>query len=463
MATAGTTPRAAERPVSDNAELVREGITRGERRRRTREAGLHFWLVAPVVAAVSLCVAAASRWAGLSPLLPGTVLAVGVLGLVAYVFASRRVHQISDSVAARIDADAGLGGELRSANWFATREARDAWADFHIDRAAARLQAIDWTQLYPAARAPRARLATAVMAISAVLLALTFPDRTGLGSYPSVTASASSTTRGGILVDADKLPPELRKQLEDLLAAAETGTIPTDEAAANASELRELLTQLGQLRDSRLLEDLAREAGASGRAGETAEDMKALAEWAKRAAEMAAGSLEVRDALEDLAESLKEAAKTSLTASEEPGDTFSSRDAQQGKAGQAKAATEELSIQFVKEAEARGGAGVIMMSEQDASKGAPPGFGVGGSGSENALGKMTDIHQALRQETVEASADSPGDNVLADVRRKTEQGRATVTFSRDAAGTFDTSRATAPPPVPEARRAGVGAYFIRKQ
>jgi hypothetical protein len=76
---------------------------------------------------------------------------------------------------------------------------------------------------------------------------------------------------------------------------------------------------------------------------------------------------------------------------------------------------------------------------------------------------MPDFEQALRRETVDASADTPGANVLSEVRRKTEHGQATVAFSHSASGPSDASRAAAPPAVPEGRRASVQTYFTRKQ
>jgi hypothetical protein len=89
---------------------------------------------------------------------------------------------------------------------------------------------------------------------------------------------------------------------------------------------------------------------------------------------------------------------------------------------------------------------------------------VGGSGSQEAAAAAAmALAAAFSHETVEASQDNPGDNVETDVRRKTEQGTSAVAFTRGAAGQFDKSRASAPPPVPEARRSSVQTYFVRKQ
>ena len=63
---------------------------------------------------------------------------------------------------------------------------------------------------------------------------------------------------------------------------------------------------------------------------------------------------------------------------------------------------------------------------------------------------------------IEANKDHDGANVDSEVRRKTEQGQASVTFTRGSSVKSDKSRAEAPAPVPEARRTNVQRYFTRK-
>jgi hypothetical protein len=72
--------------------------------------------------------------------------------------------------------------------------------------------------------------------------------------------------------------------------------------------------------------------------------------------------------------------------------------------------------------------------------------------------------QKLRQELLEANADALGENVeQEDLRRKTEQGKSSLGFTRAAASrTVDPSRSAAPPPVPEPRRSLLFHYFIRR-
>ena len=75
------------------------------------------------------------------------------------------------------------------------------------------------------------------------------------------------------------------------------------------------------------------------------------------------------------------------------------------------------------------------------------------------------LAQALRKEMVEANADALGENKeKEDRRKKTEQGKSTLGYTRVAPpAAFEPSRSAAPPPVPEARRQLLLNYFIRKK
>jgi hypothetical protein len=448
------------------ARDVREGLTTANHRRRAREASRKAWQAAPVLAGGALVVAAAARWAIWPVIVPVAALSLGIAAFLGYVVFSRRKQPVSDAAAAAIDADANMGGELRSASWFAARDTRDEWADFHLEQAAGRLRTIDWAQLYPAIHATRARLATGAMVVGALALSLTMPERVGIDSTAAAATPSAGSGRAELSGNAIMLTPELQQQLDELLAAAESGNLATAEALASNAELRELLNRLGQLHDPALLEALARAMAASSDEQKTsaAEDMKSLADRARNAAESAALSKDMKEALEKLADELE------LVKSDEANDTEGANAASAGgqpaAAGQTDAASgsQDLSIQFAKEANPGGGAGVMMMSNQQADKGnGPPGAGVGGSGSQETTGTATNIEAALKEELVEANQDNPGANVETEIRRKTEQGNATVAFTRGASGKFDRGRAVAAPPVPEARRTGVQTYFIRKQ
>jgi hypothetical protein len=446
------------------AQDVHDGLATADRRRRAREASRQVWHAAPLFAGFALVLAALARWAVWPAFIPVAALTFGMVALVVYAVLSRRTQAVSDAAAATIDADAEMGGELRSASWFASRETRDDWAEFHLQRAAERLRTMDWIRLYPAVSATRARVATVVLVVAALALSLTIPERVGI--KPAAAATAAAADGHADLTGAPVvLTPELQQQLEALLAAAENGNLSTAEALTKNAELRELLNRLGQLRDPALLEALARAmAATSDLPKSSAEEMQSLADRARAAAESAALSKDLQEALEKLADEL-ELAKAD-DAKDAEGANAAVNGGKPSAASESSAANgmQDLSIQFAKEANPGGGAGVMMMSSQETDQGnGPPGAGVGGSGSQDTAGTGTTLEAALKEELVEASQDNPGTNVDTDIRRKTEHGDATVAFTRSASGKFDRSRIAAPPPVPEARRAGVQTYFIRKQ
>jgi hypothetical protein len=391
----------------------------------------------------------------------------GVAGLALYAYISRRARTVSDSVASTIDADAGLAGELRSARWFADRELRDAWAQFHVDRAAERLSRIDWTALYPPRGARRARAATATIAIAAVAISIAEPVHDWARAGARTPAPEAAPAAGQAAAATILISPELQKQLEALLDAAERGTLPADRQSAGAQKARELLDLLAQLNDAEALKALARamDAEASERADGVPQQLTALAERAKRAAAMAATPPEIREALESLANDLAQAAadeRLALAPSPEAAGVQEGQHVQTAKP-ESEAGAEALSIQSATDAGAQGGSTVIMMSSQGGGAGdAQPGAGPGGDAPfQKGTRASADLARALRRETVEASEDDQGRSVMTDARRKTERGRAAVSFTGGAAGTFDRSRASTPPAVPESRRADVRTYFIR--
>ena len=135
--------------VSSPQETVRDGVARGARLRHAQAASGRLWQTAPVAAAICAVLAAGVRWGGWPLLLPLLAGAVAVAGLAIYIYLSRRDRAITDATAAGLDEAAALGGELRSASWFAARDTHGEWVDYHVARAADRLEAVDWTRLYP--------------------------------------------------------------------------------------------------------------------------------------------------------------------------------------------------------------------------------------------------------------------------------------------------------------------------
>jgi len=444
---------------------LRAGLATADRLRRLRGRRRRAWRAAPYVAAFALCAGLIGGLKSWPVVLPLTLLGAGLCLLAAYGCLARRTRNISDSVAAAIDADAGLHGELRSAHWFAARDTHDAWADFHVDRAADRTASIDWSTVYPPPTDRRAKLTTGGIAIATLLLALAVPESSGVA--PRNTDAHRVDRIAAKTPPVAGLPVGLPKDLEALLTAVERGTLGT-EIPANAAALRDLIDTLAQLHGADSLKQLARAmAPATDAAHPQSTDaiMKALAERAQRAAESAAVPPPMRDALENLADDLSQVAQTERAANRDPRDATSAQMPQNGDAVQtnASAKAEELSIQLVRDTDARGGPAILMVTDPNAS-GTDPGTGLGGgSGVDAQQGRMADIAPALRRETVEASANSEGSDALTDLRRKSERGHAAVSFTRSATRAFDQGSAAAPPPVPEARRAAIQSYFVRKQ
>src|SRR5436190_22698087 len=85
-----------------------------ERRARVMVRQLARW--APIGAGVIAIVAALGRWFGWRPLLPLGLLGILAIGFVIFAVIVRRARATSDLTAARVDHDAELGGELRSAH-----------------------------------------------------------------------------------------------------------------------------------------------------------------------------------------------------------------------------------------------------------------------------------------------------------------------------------------------------------
>jgi hypothetical protein len=457
-------------PHRPAAEAVCAGLSGADRLRRTREAGRRIWRAAPAIAAVTLALAAGGRWAGWPASLAFAVFVAGGAGLAVYALFVRRPHPVTDGLSARVDADATLGGELRSATWFAMHGADSPWVDFHLDRAAARIKDVDWAALYPPVRARRAQVASLLMVAGAVVLTISMPR-----SARADLSGAAAKTAAAVPADLPEdlmllLPPELQKQLEALLAASQDRTSSPAARAASIAQLRALLAQLSQLKDRDALNDLARlaEANKDALSADAAEQMKNLADGTNLPTEVSKLPPEIRRALEKLSEHLATTKKPEPGAAKDPSQALAEKnDRQRGETSQSEsgADVDEASIQSVKEASAGGGAGVMMMASDDAAMGGEPGMGVGGGSApaNSGRGRSPAVAQALKHETVEANTDNPGDNVITDIKRKTEHGDATVSFTRGAARTFDRSRVAAPPPVPEARRPGVQTYFVRKQ
>ena len=262
------------------------------------------------------------------------------------------------------------------------------------------------------------------------------------------------------------MPAGLPSELETMLSAAENGTLRI-EIAAQAAAVRDLIEKLAQLHSADSLKQLARAMAPATDAAHpqsTEAIMKALAERADRAAENAAVPPPMRDALENLADDLSQVVHAERAASGDPRDATPALSPQDPAGSQTNASAKagDMLIQAVRDADSGGGAAVLMIADPNAS-GSDPGSGLGGSDADRQQGRMTDIAPALRRETVEASANSDGSDALTNVRRKSERSAATVSFTHSATRRFVEGPASAPPPVPETRRAAIQSYFVREQ
>ena len=405
-----------------------------------------------MVSALAVAAVALLRWRNAPAFIPLVLLAVLAVGWSIYALVQRRVGHVPDSTAATIDDDARLGGELRSATWFATSaKGTDPWPAFHLERAAEHLESIDLAALYPPVRAARARLATGAMIAVALLLAFVLPGR------PQASAAARAPRADIVLIPSstvalDGLPTELPQELQDLLASIEDGTLSP--ARLSDAATKDMLSQLQALKDPKALAALAR--ALADRKNISAEAaMKELADRAKRDAAKAPPS-DLRDALEDLAKKLSDSGQELDSAQLEE-----SEEAEPQEGMDLGGAPPQTSH----DASALAGLGMVSLSQQDISDpNAPPGMGAGGSSSTpGPAGTMPELSSALRHEVIEANEDDVSSDMQTEQRRKTERGEATATFTGGAAASFDGARASAPPRVPEARRAGIQSYFTRKQ
>lgn len=391
--------------------------------------------------------------------------AFGVLaaGLVGYALYRRRAREISDRIALSVDTDANLAGELRSAHWFATTGSGDEWASYHVERAADRVGQIDWSRLYPPVGGTKAWVLSAVLAVAAVALAIDVP-----ALRPSSRAAADqAAAAAGEAIAPEEIPAELRKRIEELLAAMMNDKMTDKEAALKLANLKELMDQLDPAMQKKLAELLKKQPlGADAQTKRRDLDEEDRAERAEKGENSAAGLPEdVRWGLEDLAARLASANLDRKTAENNP--AASSETGEMGRGSEQAQAQQsgQNQMQLMREAAKDPGAAQMMMGGAGMMGGDSQAGAGGNSGQKTGQADVKSIAEALRRELVEAAADARGENVpIEDIRRKTEQGKSTLGFSRVMPlTTFDHSRTTAPPAVPVARHPLLYNYFIRKQ
>ena len=438
---------------SSSDHPVRDLVAQADRRRRARAAGQLARRLAPRGAAVALGLAVVGyllrwpSWVGVAALLTGAA------ALATYILAARRLRPPSDAVATAVDADAGLAGELRSAHWFESQSSRDDWAEFHLARAADRARGVDWTVLYPSATGARAWLVTAALAVAVVAFAVRMPTRT-----------AAATVEETLAVEGlgDALPMDLQRRLAALMAELDQAAFEKDANAKQVTlaELQDLMAKLDPALQKKLEELI---------------DQKALG---KETANTDAASDERPDRAENATAGLPEDAKWALdneaarSAQDDARQTNeknpSANQSGEPGTGSPQAETEmtasPAASPLLRESATDAGGKMMMGGGGPMGGDSRPGAGGNNKDAQGAAEALL-VAQALRQELVEANADAIGEHVeKEDLRRKTEQGKSSLGFTRVAPpGTVEPSRAIAPPPVPEARRPLLHQYFIRKR
>ena len=428
---------------------LRDLVAAADHQRRARTAFSRLEWLSPRVAGAALVVAAGARWFGAAGWISWATFAAGAAILAAVWFASRRARETTDEIALAVDGDAGLNGELRSAHWFEAQPDRDPWAQFHLDRAVARAGAVDWRSLYPSSRSARSWIVTAVLTAGVIGTGVRFPARRATAQAATVDLNAVGA----------ELPVDMQAKLARLMAQLDDAALDPDSKSASLADLKKLMASLDPEMQKKL---------------QAALEKKSLGNDPK-AADLAKGEAEPKNLTGDVPDDLKWAqenlaAKSAMADDKKPptGDPSS-----QTKSGETGAASMQAKAEPGGKADAAAPIVREAASDEEGKKMMGGGGPMGGD-SRPGAGKTPQNVQggaeallaakALRKELLEASADAAGDNVeKEDLRRKTEQGKSSLGFTRAAAPrNVDPSRSAAPPPVPEPRRSLLFHYFIRR-
>lgn len=433
-------------------------VARAEHLRRQRLLTRFLLRVVPIVAAAVLVAAVAVRLARAPLAVFWASLAIAAAGLAIAVIVKRRVPAVDDAAAAQLDADAALGGELRSAHWFALHPAEDPWAAHHVRVAGGRVDDVSWPSVYPPVQAARTWAGSSFMVLAAVALALTsaWPARLG-GATNGAATIASNAPKS-----PKTLPADLQKQIDDLIKAVQNGSMPMDAARAKVAQLRDAVADLDPKLQAALAEATKGKQPSDGNAEDP--ETKDLASKAQQAAASADLPQDMKWSLQDLAEKLANAGKKGPKQDSETGsaspDSSAKADAKSGDAGDK---AQQAGVQMTRNAGADAQSNQMMATSSplDGLMKVDP-RGEDGGGRKGGAFKPFDM-AAMKKETIQADTDTQGANVLADLRRKSEQSRSAMAFSRVAPlATYDKSHATAPPPPPDSLRSLVKQYFIRK-
>ena len=427
-----------------DGRAVHEAVARAAGLRDRSARHRRVWRIAPAAAAIFLGVAVAGRlsgWPVALTLACGAGLAAALAG---YALIPRRTDAVTDREAAALDDRAELRGELRSAHWFAAQGDASAWVTYHLSRARDRIRDTPWVDLYSVQRMPRAYAVTAILAATAVFVAISGPT-TRAALAPGI--DRGSGAHPGRALTAD----EIERQLAALLATLEESARTADGRPITADEIRKLLEAVRESQRQN-----------AGRPGAKIDE--ALHEKLDRVSQMQSLDQEVRDALQDLKQALAASRDQKTKPEKGAGESGDQKGAPSGAAQQSSAGNQDKpSAQMLSDSQPGAGYGVVAMTNDPGAPPREPGLGMGGGdgGSPNS-GVMVELGAALRRETIESGAGEAAGDPATDLRHKTDRGKASVAFTRGAAAA-ERGRAGAVRVVPEARRPAARAYFQRKR
>jgi transposase len=434
-------------PATPDGRAIHEAVARAAGLRHRAFRRHHAWRAAPFVAGLFLVLAVIGRFVGWPAFLAisaGLTLAVLLAG---YALLPRQTSSVSDAEATALDDRAALGGELRSAHWFADHAEDGAWISHHLSRAVNRVRETAWAELYAPQRAPRAYAVTAVLAAAAIVIAVMSP------ATRAANARGVHDDRAAGGIDPALTVVEIERQLAALLATLEAGQASGPRRAATADDVRKLL--------ERIRESQRQSAGRSAAAID-----ENLRERLDRAAQMESLDADMRNALEDLKNALQKPREQNARKEDGPREATGKTDTPPGNMAQSSKGDGkgDPSGQMSSDSQPGSGFGIVAMTNDPSGDPGKPGLGMGGGegGSPNA-GVMVDLGAALRRETLETGAGESAGDPATDLRHKTDRGTASVAFSRGAAAAAVRGRANAVPIVPEARRPAARAYFQRKR
>lgn len=431
---------------------ILQAVARAEQLRRRRLVTRSLLRVVPASAGALLVAAALVRLAHLPLSVFWAALAVLVAGIAVFAMIKGRVPAITDAAATAIDADAGLEGELRSAHWFVSNPEANAWTAFHVERASGRVESVAWPAVYPPVRAARAWAGSAVLAAAAIAVVMSsaWPSAKGTAGIDAKTAAGK---KGGAL------PTDLQNQIDELLKAVENGSMPMDAARMKLADLRNALANLDPKMQAAMAKAAAEQMKNGGKDAGKDDPAKSLADRAEKAAASPSLPQDMKWSMEDLASKLKYSGMPQEKNEGESGQEGKAPNSnQQNQQGDAKPGDAAMQMTRTTATDAQS-------SQMMASSMSPMASERGENGQEKKgkTGEPLDLKGALRKETIEADEDTQGSNVLAELRKKSEQQHSTLGFSRVAPlAAYDKSHAAPPPPPSDAVRPLLKQYFIRR-